>query len=476
MESGGARHESQRRPRPLTRLAAAAYHHTWERSHKDAGPPKGSTMRHVRILSIPVTLVASVCVGVLLAQLPARAVPADPPAAGVTANATHFDGLGSPYGGCGMPQSELETQDFVALNVYNTPRDYSFVQRPIPDAQASKIGIWNNGHNCGRWVKVTIGDFCTGTNDGAPNQAFCRNGSFVSDAYNGATLNMLVADSCGDANAWCRDDPYHLDLGTASINRFLRNGVPVGDLNPNHWNNRHISWSFIPAPNYTGDIQIGFLAGAQRFWPAISVSRLPNGIHGVEFFAGGTWQSAQMDSDMGQAFIIGGTTSGGTDFQIRVRDANDALVGGGRVYSFSLPASCGSQCSPAYTKISYTTGTGPTPTPTPPTPTPTPTQNPAGGCTVTSAVTSSWATGFVQEFTVTNRGTAPTTGWTVNLAFPASLRVTNSWNALLTTAGGQIAAANQTYNAVLQPGGTATWGMSVEGGQPPAGTPTCTTR
>jgi len=70
------------------------------------------------------------------------------------------------------------------------------------------VGIRNNGLNCGRWVQVTVGDFCTGVNDGAPGQPFCRNGSWVSDAYNGAVLTMLVADSCGDSNAGCRDDPY----------------------------------------------------------------------------------------------------------------------------------------------------------------------------------------------------------------------------------------------------------------------------
>jgi hypothetical protein len=39
----------------------------------------------------------------------------------VTGNTTYFDGLGSPYDGCGLPQSELDSQDFVALNVYDTP-------------------------------------------------------------------------------------------------------------------------------------------------------------------------------------------------------------------------------------------------------------------------------------------------------------------------------------------------------------------
>jgi hypothetical protein len=88
------------------------------------------------------------------------------------------------------------------------PATTTSTPRPLTGENVSKIGQWNNGLNCSRWVKVTIGDFCTRVNDGAQNQAFCRNGSWVSDAYNGATLMMQVADNCGDSNAWCRDDPY----------------------------------------------------------------------------------------------------------------------------------------------------------------------------------------------------------------------------------------------------------------------------
>lgn len=40
------------------------------------------------------------------------------------AMATHFDGLGAPYGGCGVPQGDLHYPYFVALNVQNTPNDY----------------------------------------------------------------------------------------------------------------------------------------------------------------------------------------------------------------------------------------------------------------------------------------------------------------------------------------------------------------
>jgi cellulase/cellobiase CelA1 len=27
-------------------------------------------------------------------------------------------------------------------------------------------------------------------------------------------------------------------------------------MHPNHWNNRHLSWQFVAAPNYSGDIRI----------------------------------------------------------------------------------------------------------------------------------------------------------------------------------------------------------------------------
>jgi hypothetical protein len=413
------------------------------------------------------TLCAFALVLLSLTALPAHATVPEPTTP-ATGNATYFDGLGSPYGGCGLPQSELESQDFVALNVYNTPGDYNFYPRPVTDT--NKVGIWNNGRNCGRWVQVRVSDLCTGVNDGAPGQPFCRNGSWVSDAYNDAVLTMLVADSCGDSNAWCRDDPYHLDLAKASLNRFVKNGAPVGDMYPDHFNNRHIQWSFVPAPNYTGDIQIGFLQGAQQWWPAISVSRLPNGVHGVEYFANGAWQQAQMNSDMGQSYIIGGTTSGGTQFQIRVRDASDALLNNGRVYSFSLPASCSPQCGPAYTRVSYTTSTGPSASTSPSassspsvSPSVTGTPRPAGACSATYTVASSWSGGYQVDFTVRNNGTSTVNGWSVSFTFPGTQQVSNAWNAQVSQSGQQVTAGNVSYNATLAGGATTSFGMIISG-------------
>jgi expansin (peptidoglycan-binding protein) len=126
-------------------------------------------------------------------------------------------------------------------------------------------------------------------------------------------------------------------------------------MNPAHWGNRRVTWQYIPAPNYTGDIEIAFIQGAQVWWPAIVVNHLANGIHGVDSFVNGAWVKSSMNGDMGQSYIISPTTTGGSTYQIRVYDVNDQLINGGRIYNFTFPsAACGSQCSGAYNEVVYT--------------------------------------------------------------------------------------------------------------------------
>ncbi|MBN6057397.1 cellulose binding domain-containing protein, partial [Nonomuraea sp. RK-328] len=326
---------------------------------------------------------------------------------------------------------------------------------------SSRAPLLDRPAPCG---EVRIGDHCTGVNDGAQNQAFCRGGSWVSDAYNGAKLTMLVADSCGDSNGWCRDDPYHLDLSKDSLNRFVKNGAAVGDMYPGHWNNRHVTWSFVPAPGYSGDIGVGFLQGAQVWWPAISVSHLADGIHGVEYFADGAWRTARMNGDMGQSYVIGGTTSGGGQFQIRVRDVTDTLINGGRVYSFSLPSSCDPRCGAAYTKVTYTTSTGPTP---PPTPSPTPTGGTGVPCGVNHKVANAWQGGFTADVTVRNTGATAWNNWTVTWTMPSGVTLTNVWNSTITSSGTTWTVKAPSWATSLAPGASATFGFQAGGPSTP---------
>lgn len=272
----------------------------------------------------------------------------------VTGVATHFDALGAPYGGCGVPQDLLETQNFVALNVFDTPGNYQMYTRPLTGANLQYLGEFNNGLNCGRWLKVTMGANCQGTNDGARNQPFCRGtgAKWVDDQYSGAVLYMLVADACGDDNAWCRDSPYHLDMATSSLNLFEKNGTTVKTMYPSAFNNREIEWEYVEAPDYEGDIAIYFIKGAEQYWPAIMVNHLPNGIHGIEQKIGNSWVKAEMNSDMGQSYILKSATF---PLRIRIVDANDQLLNNGREYFFNFPAACGSKCSQPATEVAYQT-------------------------------------------------------------------------------------------------------------------------
>jgi hypothetical protein len=245
---------------------------------------------------------------------------------------------------------------------------------------------------------------------------------------------------------------------------------------PSHWNNRQVSWQFIPAPNYTGDINIGAIQGAQTFWPAIAVSHLANGIHGVRYFANGNWVNATMDSDQGDDYIIGPTTgagTAGTQYEIQVTDASGNLINNGRVYSFTLPSGCTNGCGPAYTPITYTTSTGPVTNPSP-SPTPTPTGSGGSGCTLTSSVTNSWSGGYQLQLTVTNNGTAPTTGWTAGFMFGDSTEtIANSWNATVKQTGTQVTAVNANYDGSIPANGSTTFGMVVNGSNSTLSALTC---
>jgi hypothetical protein len=432
-------------------------------------------MRSLRIGILILVLVAAVVAW----QLPAGALDVSGTPAPVTGWSTWFTGLGSPYGGCGLPQADLDSQNFLALNVQNSPGVYTNLPRPIPAADASEIGMFDNGLNCGRWVQVTIGDNCDGTNSGAAGQPFCTPGSLVSDQFNGATLDFVVADSCDDDNAWCKDDPYHIDLAQGSLNQFVLNGQPVGDMYPANWNNRQVSWQFIPAPGYTGNLSIGFIQSAQPYWPAVAISHLPNGIHGVQYYANGSWVAATMDSDQGDDYIIGptsGTGTDGTSYEIQVTDASGNLVNNGEVYSFSLPSGCTDGCSTAYTPVSYTTSTGPSPTPTPtPTSSPSPSPSPgAGSCSLSSSVVNSWSGGYQLQLTVTNTGTAALTGWTAAFTFADTAEsVSNSWNAAVSQTGTQVTATNENYNGSVSSGGSTTFGMVVNGSSSTLSALTC---
>jgi hypothetical protein len=68
-------------------------------------------------LAVLATLAAACAAVALAAQLSPSAIDVSGMPSPVTGNATWFTSLGQPYGGCGLPQANLDSQNFLALNV-----------------------------------------------------------------------------------------------------------------------------------------------------------------------------------------------------------------------------------------------------------------------------------------------------------------------------------------------------------------------
>ncbi|MFE8955692.1 glycoside hydrolase family 6 protein [Streptomyces althioticus] len=79
-------------------------------------------------------------------------------------------------------------------------------------------------------------------------------------------------------------------------------------------------------------------------------------------------------------------------------------------------------------------------------------------CTVDYTVQNQWDTGFTASVTVTNHGAAKSS-WAVNWTYAGNQRVTSGWNARVTQSGANVTAANESYNATLASGGSATFGF-----------------
>jgi len=307
--------------------------------------------------------------------------------------ATHFLGVGYPYGACGVPdevaalEAGLDTLsgqgnplDYVALNVYDVPGNYASLTHPLTGPDTVKMGMYRNGLNCGRWLKLSLGDTCDGANDGAINQPFCRGGTgWHPNAYTGAGLYAVVYDQCTDGNAWCRDSKYHLDLHTPILGRLRKDGAlmpplaaPVldGSGNPkadpnNPWaieytvsgfTNPKVRWDFVPAPNYQGEPRFWFSMGSKLWYMRLMVTHLPNGIHGLEQLVGTQWQKATMEGDAGQLWILPDASK--PTVTVRLLDAADSLVMGGRTWTLEYPTACNGDCVKPATAPQSVTASG----------------------------------------------------------------------------------------------------------------------
>ncbi|WP_051724164.1 cellulase family glycosylhydrolase [Micromonospora chokoriensis] len=83
----------------------------------------------------------------------------------------------------------------------------------------------------------------------------------------------------------------------------------------------------------------------------------------------------------------------------------------------------------------------------------------AAGCQVAYTVPSQWQGGFTADVKITNLGDA-VNGWSVTWAFPSGQRVTQAWNATVTSSGDQVTARNMSYNAAIATNATVSFGFN----------------
>ncbi|GAB2610162.1 hypothetical protein GCM10027168_48890 [Streptomyces capparidis] len=98
------------------------------------------------------------------------------------------------------------------------------------------------------------------------------------------------------------------------------------------------------------------------------------------------------------------------------------------------------------------------------------------GCTATYKVDNDWGSGFTATVTVSNTGTARTSGWTVTWTWAGNQQVSNSWNGTATQSGKVVTAKNAGHNGALNTGSSTSFGFQgTYSGSNAAPTPTCTT-
>ncbi|WP_156689396.1 cellulose-binding domain-containing protein [Mycobacterium sp. Marseille-P9652] len=83
----------------------------------------------------------------------------------------------------------------------------------------------------------------------------------------------------------------------------------------------------------------------------------------------------------------------------------------------------------------------------------------AAAAAATLSVTSTWQTGFIANFTVTNYSMAPMSDWKLEFDMPVGQSVLHTWNSSVAQYGTHFVLTPANWNRMIAPGGSATGGM-----------------
>jgi hypothetical protein len=83
----------------------------------------------------------------------------------------------------------------------------------------------------------------------------------------------------------------------------------------------------------------------------------------------------------------------------------------------------------------------------------------AAAATATLSVSSTWQTGFIAHFSITNSSTVPLADWKLEFDLPAGESVSHTWNSTLTQTGTHYVLTPANWNRIIAPGSSATGGL-----------------
>lgn len=75
------------------------------------------------------------------------------------------------------------------------------------------------------------------------------------------------------------------------------------------------------------------------------------------------------------------------------------------------------------------------------------------------AVTSTWQTGFIARFAITNYSTVPITDWKLEFDMPVGQSIRHSWSSSVAQYGTHFVVTPANWNRIIAPGGTAEGGL-----------------
>ncbi len=329
-------------------------------------------------------------------------------------------------------------------------------------------------------ANANVGAFTSHGYSGAPNSPTSADGRPVWESewgINGSTWNTAW-DNGIDSSGFTWAQRIHTGMTDANLNAFL------------YW------WGI---SNTSHDSSLIGLSGStltpsKRYYALANYSRFirPGAVRIAATTGDGNLKVSAYRNGDGSVIVVAlNTASSNTATKFAVASAG---VSGGATVNPYLTNEGNSMAEQAATTLSYggdftatvparslvtyriTGGTTTPPRTTPPTSAPTvaPTAPPTTGCTAVYKVDNSWSGGFQATVTVTNRGSSPTTGWTVSWTLPKGQAVSQAWNGTLTASGSRVTVKNTAWNGAIAAGASTSFGVIGTGSSTVVPTPTCT--